>query len=590
MQKFQILENILDKICEEAPADNKVYKTKKDDQTAIDKARSLAYIHLFLNARFGLVNFTSRIDNITDGSDDGGVDAYYIDDNNKVVYFIQSKWRINAKNMVERNIGMDELAKMELDLILKGSPSYFDNSGNKKDFCGKIKAMQNKIKKIKDIRNFKKEIIILSNVQADKKTLKKLLGDYVVDVYNYKRIYDEILFSYLSGIYYNPDSIDITLNVVKDTQYVCEKKIISSVGECRILLCFVSLDQIAEVLNKYKNAILKYNPRNYLGLSENPDSVNNSIKRSILREENDFAIFNNGITILTKQLDYDPLNCKENIVDLRLIEPQIINGGQTAYTVNQVYKDKVFGSKLKDKELLLKIIEISEENEKFMGDISKSANKQSVVEEDDRKSNDLVQKDLQRKIYSEFGYLYERKKGEFFEVTKSKSIDKNLIINKRILAKSYFAFIGCPSEARNEGYKKIFGERYSKIFLSAGSFRKMLYAYFGLKIVEKKSSKSKGYDIGKYGHAIQYGKFAVVYALSKYFQKNKDYNDIKNLKSILDQNIDIILSEWKKFEKDAIADKDNLKYFGKNKKDFDNYYKGNTLNSNLQDFFRLKIK
>ena len=134
MKKFEILINIVDKIRKEAPADNKIYYPKKGDEDGLNKARSLAYIHLFLNSKFGLVDFVDRQNNyITDDKHDGGVDAFFIDEKNKTLYFIQSKWRINENNLEENNISADDLAKMEVGLILKGSPTYLDEAKDKKN-------------------------------------------------------------------------------------------------------------------------------------------------------------------------------------------------------------------------------------------------------------------------------------------------------------------------------------------------------------------------------------------------------------------------------------------------------------------------
>ena len=55
-------------------------------------------------------------------------------------------------------------------------------------------------------------------------------------------------------------------------------------------------------MSKYKNSILKYNPRNYLSLSNN--KVNRKILESIISNNaNDFAIYNNGITIIADSFE-----------------------------------------------------------------------------------------------------------------------------------------------------------------------------------------------------------------------------------------------------------------------------------------------
>jgi hypothetical protein len=49
---------------------------------------------------------------------------------------------------------------------------------------------------------------------------------------------------------------------------------------------------------KYRNSILKHNPRSYL--EHEGQTVNNEIRNSIVeRRTNEFALFNNGITLLS---------------------------------------------------------------------------------------------------------------------------------------------------------------------------------------------------------------------------------------------------------------------------------------------------
>ena len=89
MSKYDDLVRVLDTLCIEAPVENKIYHSSTLEMR--EKARSLAYIHLFLMAKFGLLTFSEREMYITDGSADGGIDAYFIDKEHKKVYFIQSK-------------------------------------------------------------------------------------------------------------------------------------------------------------------------------------------------------------------------------------------------------------------------------------------------------------------------------------------------------------------------------------------------------------------------------------------------------------------------------------------------------------------
>lgn len=97
MEKYKTLVKILDGLSSEAPqAYSKYHSTEIDD---IVKIRSKCYIHLYLKVTFGLLNFNDREGYITDESYDGGIDAYYIDKEDKIIYYIQSKFR-NKKQIL----------------------------------------------------------------------------------------------------------------------------------------------------------------------------------------------------------------------------------------------------------------------------------------------------------------------------------------------------------------------------------------------------------------------------------------------------------------------------------------------------------
>jgi len=81
--QYSMLVKILDNFCSEAPKSFGKYHPPAIDDDGLIKARSLAFIHLLLMVRFGLVDFLSRHEHITDGNQDGGLDAFFIDDENR---------------------------------------------------------------------------------------------------------------------------------------------------------------------------------------------------------------------------------------------------------------------------------------------------------------------------------------------------------------------------------------------------------------------------------------------------------------------------------------------------------------------------
>ena len=78
--QYETLVKILDRLRSEAPASYASYNPAEGEQGRLIKARSLAFIHLLLKVKFGITDFLKRHQHITDGPQDGGLDAYFIED------------------------------------------------------------------------------------------------------------------------------------------------------------------------------------------------------------------------------------------------------------------------------------------------------------------------------------------------------------------------------------------------------------------------------------------------------------------------------------------------------------------------------
>lgn len=584
MTKHDVLRNILNSICQEAPAELKIYHPEKNDESGIIKAESKAYIHLFLKAKFGLVDFNDREKYITEGKGDGGLDAYYIDEYNKTIYYIQSKYGATDKNYKEKEIALRDLIKVEVDRIEKGL--NHDESGS--NYNGKIMGLQNKISKLIKFSEFSKKVIIIANLKnIRERELKKVIGNkYAFEVYNYEMINNEILFPLCSGTYFDPKDITVKIRTEKKESYYLGQHIDSSIGKIRILVIYLPAIEIGRMLDKYRNAILLLNPRNYLGFTDSKNNINKGIRDTLLNnDKDDFSILNNGITILTKKYNHDPATGTQGQGELILYSPQIVNGGQTAYTLCELMK--THEDKIKNREVLTKVIEITTNKKDFTESISDASNKQNEVKEADRRSNHPFQTELQQKLYNDFNYYYERKKGEFNDGIKNKYIKKNQLVKREVLIKTYYAFKGYPAEARGNGYDILYRDKFDNIFNNINDYKKIFYSYvlFGeIKKLVRKYRKLKKQGKQKFGHVMQYGRLALLYVVAKKYYK--DYNDLKKLRAKLRISIQIILSKWKKFEMYAKKQAHNENYKVGHTLDFDNYYKGSTLNNDLKKFFK----
>ncbi|EHZ9859100.1 AIPR family protein [Salmonella enterica] len=597
--KHKTLLGILESLRQEAPERYKRYSLSQSNLKS--HVYSLCYIHLYLKVRHGLVDFNQRENLITDGSNDGGVDAYYIDEETKRIYFIQSKYRDNHTNFAKKEISIDELASMELERILDGEKT----STTGEEFNSKILNLQSKISKL-NIAKYSYRIVILANCSLPNSKIKRIIGNIgteEIEVFDYKRVTNEFIFPIVSGNYFYPSDVSVTLNFQeRNTSRIRYDVPIGDI-ETEISVVFVPTIEIAKILNKYRNAILKYNPRCYLEMKSN--KVNKEISTSIENEKNNvFALYNNGITMLSTGVEFNDRTGKQSKAQMSLSNPQIINGGQTAFTLSRIYEkysDDV--EKLKDifegKEVLLKVISFDSNNHlynneqlKIIQDISRATNQQSKVDDADRRSNDYYQLELQEKIFNKYGHFYERKQGEFNDGINNNYINKNLIIKRDDFIRSCHASKGLAGEARSDGKSSLFSEDVLKFYLTDLEDTDLTRYFYAYKIythlhdIEKnnKTSTDKK-SISKFGNALRYGKYAVI---SAYFyahdssSKDDSYRDYQ-------EDILTILNSWHTFEKYARKNKKNESVFsinGKIEANMLNYFKSKNVNIDLENFFK----
>jgi hypothetical protein len=200
MTKYLTLLNVLDQIRKEAPREYLSYYPPETKQEEFDYARSKAFIHLFLKVRFGLLDFVERETYLVDGPNDGGVDAYYIDRDNRNIYYIQSKFRTNQINFEQKNIDIKDILKMDVDRISEGETKDIQGI----DYNTKIQKIIRKIQSIEDVGRYDHKIILIANLkQTDREKLRRLVGEFPTEIIDFSRCYDELLFPVISGNYYH---------------------------------------------------------------------------------------------------------------------------------------------------------------------------------------------------------------------------------------------------------------------------------------------------------------------------------------------------------------------------------------------------
>jgi hypothetical protein len=592
INKYQLFVNVLDNLRREAPPSFKSYYPETYESEKLNQARGKSFIHLFLKVKFGLLKFEEREKFITDDINDGGIDAYYIDSELKTIYFIQSKFRVSEKNFEEKKINIEELLAMDINRILDGHDSY--ENGTK--YHTKIKSMISAIRDIEDIGKYRYEIILLTNVKEIIQSKLRKLFDYPTEIFNYEKTYKKLLLPLLTGSYYNASDLNIYINISdKNNGSVISYPVQTKNAKCEISILFVPLEEIAKILSKYKNSILKYNPRCYLDLSTSP--INREINKTVIENAtNEFVLYNNGITMLSDDTNYNAKIGQRDKAVLCVMNPQIINGGQTAYTLARIYEESL----LKDgeckefigKEVLLRIITFIEETDdksrlKLIEEVSNATNKQNIVTYADRHSNDQIQHEIQNYLFEKYGILYERKRGEF-----SEGMKEGYIPEKNILPRTTFATIVLATQGRNIKGNKIFKtpESYKNVFnldlIKDYDLGISIY-YYLLENWDFEKLRQKN-------NLIKHGFPSLLYVIMQIYNSEiKSKKDSEINKDIIKRSFDKLLSKINHFEEYALKLETNKRFFKTIKREniektiinYTKYYKSMNAKHDLKRFF-----
>lgn len=604
MNRYDTLVKILDELRKEAPTKYKSYYPDDTNIEGLNKARSKAFIHLFLKAMYGIEKFNDRENYITDDTYDGGIDAYYIDEESKEIIFIQSKFRTTKDNFENKEIEYDELLSMDIDRIVDGENTDEDNNS----YNSKILRMQKNIQNIDDIGRYKYKVIILANLREKKnKYIKKLTGGFSGDVFDFYRCYNDLVFPVVSGCFFNAEEIKINLTLTnkEGNEGRIGYTVNTELSDCKILVTFVPLIEIAKILYKYKNSVLRYNPRCFLGLKNN--QVNPQIANTVKNKTtNEFALFNNGITILSDDTQINSKVAKKDRAQLIIMNPQIINGGQTAFTLASLYEECInYGdySIFNEKEVLVKIItfideqsndedteKIKQKKLKLIESLSHATNEQSVVNEMDRRSNEKILVNYQQYIYNDFGLFLNRKQGEFYEGINKKYISKKQIIDLSDFMRIAVSISGDAKKARQSSDTVLFREdNFKQFFKNEKDYKKYVYGYYCYQYLLEIKKQEGNYGMEKYGNALRYGRYAVINIVSRKFSEDIDIIDYEHsVKEAVDQT----LEKWIVFENHVIKKQSNKDYFYEYQEEnniktiynFDGYYKGKTINKDLEEF------
>jgi len=573
--KHNLLKKTLDGIAATAPDQLTIYYPSENDQDAQIHKYSRSQIHLFLRVRFGLLDFNITENQITDGTNDGGLDAYHIDEEKKIIYLIQSKYKTTPEGYLNNDVDWREFFKMELNRIVQGET--ISMSGDQ--YNGKVRGLQQKIGNINDIARWNYVLIYLGNVPSaiTKEKLLTVSGGVCrnVEILHGNDFYNQVLIPYLKRDFYDKESFsfEIYINQERSANRIRYSVDLANGESAEVQLCFVPTMEIARMMSQYRNSILQYNPRCYVGIKNT--GVNADIRSSVSNtDHNEFSLLNNGITIVCNQVNYNDNTAQRGRASITVSNPQIVNGGQTAFTLAHLYENNPDRRIFEGKEVLTKFIIIVGNRNEMIEKISNATNNQNPIKPRDKASNDPKMIQLQSELFDQYGILLERKEGEFYDSVKEGLIDKKNVLDSVVLMRLLLVYRGSVARARSAGEGVLFND-YNLEGIKLSEIHKLIKIYRQVSNLGQHGERNghKRYQVDIWGNGLRYGQWAVIYAI---YQLS---NSIENQ----DTCLSCIQYRWLDFETTIANHEHNQSYFSDGF-DYANYYKGSTVDRDLSEY------
>ncbi len=403
-----------------------------------------AFSHVVMEYVLGLDPEQTE-DSITDGADDRGIDAVYVDDRDghNTIHLFQFKFAETFAK-AKRNFPSNEI-----DKLLSFCADILDESSHLKKSCNpllwaKVQEVWHALKK----PNPKFEVHFAGNmlplIDTHKKRAEQALAKYRTFTVNQHTL-ESVVDLFIER---KEEKINASLQVV-DKNYFDR-----SDGNIRGLIATVGAEEIVHLItntedpNQVRLGVFNDNVRVYLSKK---NQINRKIIASAMSEKNaHFWYLNNGITMTCDSFSYQA-GARAPIISMKNV--QIVNGGQTSNALFEAYKEEP--EKVKNALILTRIYETK--TKAISADIAESTNSQTPINTRDLRSNDEIQKKLEE-CFRDLGLYYERKAKQFVEQPKAKRID-SLAAGQAFLA----YHLGMPEVAKKDR-ARVFSDLYDEVF------------------------------------------------------------------------------------------------------------------------------
>ena len=364
---------------------------------------SMAFGHFMVKSILDLSDDEAN-ESITDGTNDNGIDAMFIDDRNQktIIHFFQFKFPESA-DKINKGVTQDEILK-----IINGYEHFIGNDDkfNMLQWNDLLKEKREDFVNIDDTDNniihivrFSASVDNSQNIdilESKINTLKENTGN--------KISYDCLLASEITALYEKT-----RLNCWPDFS-IKYKRDLSPFEDNNAKICsyFVSLYSIYEGLKDLETDVYDGNVRYF----DDNSKVNSGIMTTLGSDDcYRFHLLNNGITIVCSDVV-----TKSSTDTINITRGSIVNGAQTVGCIMKKIKEEIScgnpTDKFKSSFVFLKVIKI-ENKQDLIEELVYTLNTQNQMKSSYSISNDPMIKAIQREINSSTKYFLQIKNNEY---------------------------------------------------------------------------------------------------------------------------------------------------------------------------------
>ena len=453
---------------------------------------------------------------------DEGIDAVYVDEENKHIQLFNFKYRYPFKSE----------AIQSKDEALKSSKFFSVLRTQKNKLKGRMKKEASQIinllsgNEIWDISFYivSNENNTLKIDDPNLEQLKEIYGIKIISI-GLNEIVEETS--------PRPRQIDATLLLPKDSIMTFKEDSLSSNISYIMTLPLVELVRITcdderirdlynwedgKILEKVRMEpqVLYDNVRGFMGKTK----YNRNIEQSLDSEPKKFFFYNNGITIIADDISKEDTNMYTK-VKFKIKNIQVLNGGQTLRTIHNYNTNNRANltETLSTAQILVKFLKVT--SEELKGNIAEFTNSQNSISMRDLRSLRIEQIQLEEFLGNN-GILYERKRGYVGDLKGKYKTSLSLDLMGQIL----LSLEGFPEQVSNKK-RDIFAGYYNRLFASNTELlsQKTIDSIWTYRKIEKLYSESHYDDTAQKNMYILY--------LSNYFNAKKYIKIIETFEKYL---------------------------------------------------------